>query len=293
MRIPDSSIVEEALTRKLPVPKTVRRFPGPLACHDIDAQALPQSFQIGHQLVSRYYGADARRGTGEDQIPRLQANKPRDFCYQLGHRPYHVPPVALLHQIAVTGERQLPHLLQVSITAQLQGGAGGRSVEAFCQLPGAALGFGLLLHIAAGHVQANAKTADQTESLFNGHLKAVAPEGNHQLQFMVHILRKPGIHKTNTWFCQCALRFEKKEWRFALGIMTHLTGMLGVVATNADNFIHRKALLRMTNDGQRTGMGGHDGFRAVLCYEKKTLVRDKSQGQKRGYRGVKVPVSMR
>jgi hypothetical protein len=42
--------------------------------------------------------------------------------------------------------------------------------------------------------------------------------------------------------------FHEKEWRLTVGIMTHLTGVIGVITANAIDAIHGETLT-ITNNG--------------------------------------------
>ncbi|MCY1379965.1 hypothetical protein D9M69_677350 [compost metagenome] len=91
----------------------------------------------------------------------------------------------------------------------------------------------------------------------------VAPalgNGHHQLDLVVVVgclgrVRHGGL-LCGVHGCICGLHEE--EWRIAVGVLAHLSGMGGVVAAHAENAVDREALVA-ARDAERRKLGNRNG----------------------------------
>jgi hypothetical protein len=117
-------------------------------------------------------------------------------------------------------------------------------VERLGAVPRAAHLAGLLLEVAPGHVEPDRVAEDFVERAFRRDLAAAFLERHHQLELVVHVLRARGVRERAVGG-ERIRRLGEEERRVAVRIVAHLAGVLGVVAPDAENPVHREQVGRV------------------------------------------------
>ena len=133
------------------------------------------------------------------------------------------------------------------------GPIGGRTVEALAPVPWSAEVFGGVLEITPGHVEADGVAPDVVEGVSGVDVAAGFADGDDQFGFVVEICGFGGIGDGGAVVDNGVGGFEEKEGWLAVGVLAHLTGVGGVVASDAEDAADGEAI---GGAGDGDGRGG-------------------------------------
>ena len=199
-----------------------------------------ESLDAAHDAVPDLQRAHPRGGAGEDQIPGAQFVQPRERGHDVRHVPQHLTHIRLLAQHAVDLKPDAP-------VGRMAGGGGpdGRerrgTVETLSGIPGLAVRLGGGLQIAARQVVAGSVAEHVSERLRDGDVAPAAAERNDQLDLVLQIGGRRRIGNRGAVGDHGVRGLGEKYRGRALGLGAHLTHVIGVVAPDAVNAVHRKA----------------------------------------------------
>ena len=108
--------------------------------------------------------------------------------------------------------------------------------------PRLAVGFGLVLLIAAGHVNTKAVAVNMIQGIFDRDVFTALNNGYYQLNFVVNVIGLGRVRELTTGRHQCIRWFLEKERRLAF-IVSHFPNVSQIVATNAIDPAYRETLI--------------------------------------------------
>src|SRR5918992_1468792 len=187
------------------------------------------------QVVPWFDATDSLRGSGHDQVAGLQL----DQRAQVGDRLRHLPD--LLREVALLAEFSV----DAQVYRSLAGMADGRrwpdrthrsgAVEALRHVPGPASLLRLCLKVATRHVQTNRIPEHVREGRFGGDAFTAAFQRNHEFDLVMQLFCRGRKRQRASSLYDGTRRLHEEERRLPVGIVTHLNGVLRVVATDAEH----------------------------------------------------------
>ena len=168
----------------------------------------------------------------------------------LGGLPDHLGEIAVLARAAVDLEADPPALGMADRARRDQRRAGRGAVEGLGDLPRPARLLGLVLAVAPGHVEPDGVAEDVLERALDRDVAAALGERHHQLELEMDVLGAGRVGEGAAARDQSVGGLHEEERRLAVGVVAHLAGVLGVVAADAEDAVHREQIARVA-DRQR------------------------------------------
>ena len=110
-------------------------------------------------------------------------------------------------------------------------------IEPLGHIPRAAFVFGLLLNVAACHVDAHTSAPNVVLHLIGRNVRTAFADSNHQFDFVVKIIGKRRIGHGAGAIHHGICRFCEKERRFT-GVISHFHHVFFIVAAHTKNAAH-------------------------------------------------------
>src|SRR5258708_32097136 len=142
-----------------------------------------QPFDLDHDLIPIDESTDSGRGTGEDEIARLQGHDRGDIGNQSGNAEDQVPGRGHLARLTVNLTRD--HGVGDIEVGIYPGPEWAKRVEALCTRPLIIR----LLQVACSDVVANLLAEDMILGILGGDMPCPFPDHDHQFRFMLDLFR--------------------------------------------------------------------------------------------------------
>ena len=130
----------------------------------------------------------------------------------------------------------------------------GRLVDILGGVPGLAVFLGLVLQVAAGHVEAGCAAIDMGQRISLGDIRAATLQRKDQFHLVMIVFRARRIGDLALGHDQRGRRFGEIERCLPVDNGAHLGGMCLIIAADAENPVHRIELVAA--DDRNGGRGG-------------------------------------